>query len=457
MGLDDELTDPQCAALSLASHFAYGAAMGEIYRFATGRALPRGALSGMLFGMGVWSGSYLGLLPAFNILPPATRHPERLDDSGAPRVGRVARSTYSPFGKVPVMRQLLSRTAALATLAGGFYLARRALRPKSHYSFCNRTVLITGGARGLGLELARRLVDQGARVAICARTTDDIDRAVAELHERGGAVLGIACDMAEQEQVRSFVQTVHRMWGPIDVLINNAGIIQVGPLAAMTVEDFEQAMRVHFWGPLHAVHSVLPLMRDDQQGRIVNISSIGGKISVPHLLPYCASKFALVGFSQGLRSELQRKGIYVTTVCPGLMRTGSPRNALFKGEHRAEYAWFSIGGSLPGLTISSSSAAEQILEACRRGDAELVPGTAARAAVLLHGLIPGVSAALLSLTKQLLPKAQDSSTETYRGFESFSEWSPSVLTELTERAAAANNELGEGPVASVHDPDRATR
>src|SRR5918912_3423887 len=129
----------------------------------------------------------------------------------------------------------------------------------------------------------------------------------------------------------------------------------------MTLEDFEQAMAVHFWGPLYATLAVLPQMRARRDGRIVNISSIGGKVSVPHLVPYSASKFALAGLSDGLRAELSKENVIVTTVCPGLMRTGSPRNATFKGKHRDEYAWFSISDALPLTSMSAERAARQII------------------------------------------------------------------------------------------------
>src|SRR5205085_12580634 len=132
------------------------------------------------------------------------------------------------------------------------------------------------------------------------------------------------------------------------------------------------------------VEAVLPNMRKRRDGRIVNISSIGGKVSVPHLLPYCAGKFALVGYSEGLRAELSDDGIVVTTVCPWLMRTGSPRNATFNGHHKIEYAWFSIGGSLPLLTLSAECAARKILAACSRGDAEVVLDVPAWLAVRLQ-------------------------------------------------------------------------
>src|SRR5207302_995684 len=148
------------------------------------------------------------------------------------------------------------------------------------------------------------------------------------------------------------VDEVLDRFGRLHVLINNAGVIQVGPMEEMTLADYEDTMQTHFWAPLFTTLSVLPALRRQGEGRIVNISSIGGKIAVPHLLPYSASKFALTGFSEGLRAELLKDGIYVTTVCPGLMRTGSPRNADFKGQHRAEYAWFSISDSLPFFSMA---------------------------------------------------------------------------------------------------------
>jgi short-subunit dehydrogenase len=162
---------------------------------------------------------------------------------------------------------------------------------------------------------------------------------------------------------------------------------------------------------------------------------------VPHLVPYCASKFALVGLSEGLAAELASERIAVTTVCPGLMRTGSPRNADFKGKHRAEYAWFSISDSLPGLAISSQRAARQIVEACRRGDAEVILSLPAAAAARLHGVFPGLAARSLGLANRLLPGPGGVGTESRKGYESFSAWSPSPLTTLTEEAAVRNNEV----------------
>jgi short-subunit dehydrogenase len=225
------------------------------------------------------------------------------------------------------------------------------------------------------------------------------------------------------------------------VLVNNAGVIQVGPIELMTPEDFELAMQSHFWAPLNTILAVLPSMREKKSGRIVNISSIGGKVSVPHLVPYSASKFALVGLSKGLRAELMKDGIKVTTVCPGLMRTGSPRNADFKGKHQLEYAWFSISDALPLLTVSAENAARQIVRACKRGQAELVISVPAKMAVLFESLFPEAMSQILAAVNQLLPGAGGVGTQTRKGRESTSAWSPSWLTTLNEDAAMKNNEV----------------
>lgn len=304
--------------------------------------------------------------------------------------------------------------------------------------------MITGGSRGLGLVLARELASQGAKLAICARDADALERARAELAERGADVIAVQCDVTDQEQVETAVRTILEVHGQIDVLINNAGVIQVGPFENMTIEDFDEAMRSHFWGPLYATLAVLPEMWRRKSGRVVNISSIGGKISSPHLLPYNASKFALTGLSQGLRAELAKDGILVTTVIPGLMRTGSPPNAFFKGHHRAEYAWFSISDSLPLLSMSAEAAARKILNACRRGDAEVILSVPAKAAAGFHGLAPGLTAEILSVVNRMLPPPGGVGSRNVKGRDSASRFSPSWVTALGDAASVRNNEGAPG-------------
>jgi NAD(P)-dependent dehydrogenase (short-subunit alcohol dehydrogenase family) len=319
--------------------------------------------------------------------------------------------------------------------------ARALLRRTRSFSYNGKSVLITGASRGLGLVLARQLVDAGARVAICARQAQELEAAARELREQGGDVLSMPCDVREPAQVRDMVADILARWGTVDVLINNAGVIEVGPLEAMTLGDFQRAMDTHYWGVLHTVLAVLPAMRRRGWGRIVNIASFGGKQAVPHLLPYTASKFALVGLSHGLRTELARDGILVTTVCPGLMRTGSPRNATFKGQHRHEYAWFSIGDALPLLSLDATKAAQQILRACQRGDAEAIIGGPAKVALTFQAIAPGLMTELLSVVNRLLPAMGGIGARSARGYESESALSPSLLTRLGDQAAVQNNEM----------------
>jgi NAD(P)-dependent dehydrogenase (short-subunit alcohol dehydrogenase family) len=325
-----------------------------------------------------------------------------------------------------------------------------AVRWSRRIDFRGRVVLITGGSRGLGLVLARQFAEEGARLAICARDPDELSRAVDDLTARGADVLAVTCDVTLQEDVNRMVVEVVRRFGGIDVLVNNAGTIAVGPMETMTVADYETAMRTHFYGPLFTTLAVLPRLRErGTGGRIVNISSIGGKMAVPHLLPYCASKFALTGFSEGLRAELLKDGIYVTTVCPGLMRTGSPRNASFKGRHREEYAWFHISDALPGASISAVRAARQIVSACRHGRAEVVLSLPAKAATTLYALFPGLASEFEArLNAHVLPAPGGIGEMPALGKDSESRITRSWLTGLSRAAEEANNQGGAGARAS---------
>ena len=330
----------------------------------------------------------------------------------------------------------LGATALAATLWGN---------RRGAYDLRRRVVLITGGSRGLGLVLARQAVAEGARVAICARDEAELARARQDLLLGGGAeadVLALARDITNEAEVRTLVAEVENRLGPVDVLINNAGIILGGPLDNMDARDYEESMAIHFWAPLYAMQAVLPSMRRRAAGRIVNISSLGGKVALPHMAPYSASKFALVGLSEGFRAELRQHGIAVTTVCPGLMRTGSPGHALVKGDQPKEFAWFSIADSLPGLTMSAEQAARQIWNACRRGDGEVILSLPAKLLAAFHGLLPGTTTDILSWLNRALPATGESPAANARrtGSESESALTRSPLTALTRKAARQNNE-----------------
>ncbi|MDQ6655038.1 MAG: SDR family oxidoreductase [Verrucomicrobiota bacterium] len=343
----------------------------------------------------------------------------------------------------------MNRKPPLVALVAGIAVAGwalgRALAPKM--SFAGKVVLITGGSRGLGLVLARQVCAAGGRVVLLARDQDELQRAHDELSRAGGDVSIIACDLLDRAQIEAAVRNVVAHYGGLDVLINNAGIIEVGPLEHMTREDFERAMQLHLWAPFTLMMEAIPHLRARGGGRIVNISSIGGKIAVPHLAPYCASKFALVGLSDSMRSELTRDRIYVTTVAPGMMRTGSHVNAQFKGRHADEFAWFATANAMPGLSMNVERAAAKILEACRRGQPALTLTLAAQAAVIGNAAFPNLTAHALNLTTRLLPTATDSSGDRLQsGRESRAARNPPRwLTYLADLAISRTNEQGTSP------------
>jgi NAD(P)-dependent dehydrogenase (short-subunit alcohol dehydrogenase family) len=342
------------------------------------------------------------------------------------------------------MTEQQKRTLMLGAAGMTAVVLAQAWRRRSSYDFAGKSVVITGGSRGLGLIMARQLADAGARVALIARDDGELGRAAEDIRMRQpfAEVLTVVGDVRKRyDAERGIAQTLDR-FGRIDVLINNAGIIQVGPVDHMRLSDYEDAMSTHFWGPLYMILAALPHMRRQGEGRIVNISSIGGRVGVPHLVPYSASKFALTGLSDSLNYELARDNIAVTTVCPGLMRTGSPLNALFKGNHPQEYAWFAISDSLPLATIDAERAARQIIAACRRGDAELVITVQAKLAILARTAAPELFAAAMSFINGLLPDpAGREGDESKPGRDSESEWAPSALTAPTYKAAEENNEM----------------
>ncbi|UBV43007.1 SDR family oxidoreductase [Deinococcus taeanensis] len=284
-------------------------------------------------------------------------------------------------------------TAALGAVA-----ARRLLTPL--YDLQGRRVLITGGSRGLGLALAEEFLKRGARVTLLARTAEDLQRAQAHL-AAGERVHTVTGDVTAAADVERAVQETVRAHGGMDVLVHNAGIIQLGPLANMTEADFRLVMEVNAMAPLRLVRAALPHLRGG--GRVVIVSSLGGKVAIPHLGPYSMSKFASAGLGQALRTELAREGVTVSTVMPGLIRTGSPLNAPVKGQHSREYALFATMATLPVLSINTGEAARRIVNALVRGNAETMVGGPAWVLRMAQAVAPQLTADLLALGNRLLP------------------------------------------------------
>lgn len=342
--------------------------------------------------------------------------------------------------------KMLSRAAVLGAAAYGL---RAFLRRRRQTSLQNASVVITGGSRGLGLELARQMIEAGARVSVLARSAEELEEARSTLEgsetrgaRNGSSVLVVACDVSDPDDAASAIETVLRTCGRIDVLINNAGQIQVGPLAHMTRADFEHAMAVHFQGAVNTTMEVLPSMLAQRSGRIANISSVGGKVAVPHLAPYCASKFALVGFSDGIRAELGRYGIRVLTVVPGLMRTGSHVNAEFRGRHDREEAWFSSALELPIAALPADKAARRIIRAIERGDPALHLGFGVSSLAVANALAPGWFGEAMALAERFFPNEEASQGDVgLSGAESRSDRGVRLPTTKADQASARHNEL----------------
>jgi len=296
--------------------------------------------------------------------------------------------------------------------------AREAYRRLKLADISEQSALVTGGSRGLGFLVARELARAGCRVTICARTESQLERARLDLIKLTDEqhILAVVCDVSDRDSVERMVEEARLRFGEVDLLVNNAGIIQVGPAESMTLENFEECMNVMFWGVVHPTLAVLPTMLERGAGRIVNITSVGGKVSVPHLLPYSCAKFAATAFSEGLAAEVAQRGVAVTTIAPGVMRTGSYVNIAVRGDKVREFGWFALASSLPLITMDAERAARQIVRATRRGDTERILSTQANALARFHGLFPGTTVELMGVVNRLLPDAQriEGGTETGR-------------------------------------------
>jgi NAD(P)-dependent dehydrogenase (short-subunit alcohol dehydrogenase family) len=376
-------------AVALLAHAGYGACVGGAFALLPGRFKTQGG--GRLFGLGVWALNYCGVLPQFGLMPPA-----RKDRFGRPSSMIAAHLAYG---------------TALAAI-------ERELYPVSA-DLGGKVVVVCGGSRGLGRALAAELARRGARVAICGRAPEPVERAQRWLEGFGSPVLADVCDLRDDGQTRTFLRRVERELGPIDVLIANAATIDVGPVEALRPSDFNATMSEIFGSAMNATLTVLPAMRARGQGTIAIISSIGGKLGIPHLAAYSSAKFAQVGFAEALGAEVAKDGVRVLTVAPGLMRTGSHVHATFRGQPERELIWFGASAIAPLVSIDAGRAARHIVRAIARGERYLTFTPAAHVGTWLHDAAPNVWALIASMAGRLLPNARGSETSLigYEGTE----------------------------------------
>ncbi|MBS1813857.1 MAG: SDR family NAD(P)-dependent oxidoreductase [Acidobacteria bacterium] len=317
----------------------------------------------------------------------------------------------------------LKAAALTAGLAAGVTVGVAAyIHSSRRRSMRGKVVVITGGSRGLGLEIARQFGLAGSHLVLAARDEEELQRARVMLANEkaahnGESVETVVADVSTPEGAQKVIDAAHDRYGRIDVLVNNAGVMHVAPFVDQPTEAFEEAMRTNFFSALYMTQAVVEEMRQRGEGHIVNIASIGGKIAVPHMLPYVASKFAFVGFSEGLHAELAPDGVHVLTVCPGLMRTGSFVQAKFGGRRQEEYTWFGLSSATPGLSISARAAARKIFRSTVAGCAEITITPQAWVAARIVGVAPGKAACLAGMAnKAILPK-EGGISEPVRGAE----------------------------------------
>ena len=347
----------------------------------------------------------------------------------------------------------ISLTSKLAFVLGGAMMALRFLRGRQSVDFTGRVVVISGGSRGLGLCIAREFAKEGAQLALLARDEDELTTAKTQLAAMGARVLTVIADVTDPHDSTTAIKKVVDHFGSVDVLVNNAGIIQVGPLEHMLDSDFKAAIDLHIWAPLRLSRAALPFLKRSGQGRIVNIASVGGLMAMPHMAPYAVSKFGMVGLSDALRNELAKDKIKVTTVCPGPIRTGSHVAAKFKGQQRKEYRIFKTLAGVPGGAVNAVSMARAIVDAARYGDPQLVYPFPVFWASILYRAFPNVAGALMGLISNYLPAPTkgDAGNKTIVGAAMEAEVATSKLTEPADKAAAQFNELNGNVLAQTTD------
>jgi NAD(P)-dependent dehydrogenase (short-subunit alcohol dehydrogenase family) len=362
-----------------------------------------------------------------------------------PQLAKLAfQSSREPIPSMSIISKVTKASFSFSKVAlvlGASMIALRLLRERNAIDFRGRVVAITGGSRGLGLNLARQLAEQGAKIALIARDEKELERAKREIIALGAPVFTVACDLRDRSAAEGAIEEVVAHFGSLDAVINNAGVIQVGPLEHMLQSDFEEAVNLHLWAPLWISRAAIPHLKKSGGGRIVNIASIGGMVAMPHMAPYAASKFALVGLSDALRHELAKDGILVTTVCPGILRTGSHVMATFKGNQKAEYRIFKLMAALGGF--EAPQAANLIIDAARYGDPQLVFPAPVKAVALASQLFPNTAALVLGTANRFMPGPTDEAEgdEQLSGHDLEGALPPSIITNLADRAVGAHNEM----------------
>ena len=265
----------------------------------------------------------------------------------------------------------------------------------------NCTGIITGASSGIGKAMAVAMARKyKSRLVIGARSMDDLERTKVEVEKAGGQAAIICGDLAEDTSlIKAMADSCINSYGKIDFIVNNAGLGHPGSFMNLTPADWDRVFRVNFFAPLYLTYEVMPHFLEQKRGKIVNISSVAGKVAFPGSVCYASSKFALTGFSEGLASEVTQSGVDVLTVCPGWVRTeffeknkmSSAKNPTLIAEQK-DFKGFLMKSI---LSISAEEAVAEIIKALEKGGShELVMTAPGVLAERMKALFPGLVAAI---------------------------------------------------------------
>ncbi|CAD5976121.1 3-oxoacyl-[acyl-carrier-protein] reductase FabG [Planktothrix tepida] len=254
------------------------------------------------------------------------------------------------------------------------------------------TVLITGASQGSGKATALLFAQKGYNVILAAREPERLEAVAEEVLSLGVSTLAIPTDVTDIEQVRYLVEKALDYYETLDVLVNNAGICLTASVEHTTLEDWHLLMNTNFFGYVNLIHALLPHFLAQKQGTIVNVGSFGGKIPFPQMAAYCASKYAVVGLTESLRLEVQKKGIQVCAVHPGIINSNFMERAQFRGENELEVEQLRqrLDSALASTWVSQpEDIAQAIWNAVEKKQNEVIVGSAVLATET-YRLFPGL-------------------------------------------------------------------
>jgi len=259
-------------------------------------------------------------------------------------------------------------------------------------SFQNNVVVITGGSTGIGRATAIEFAKKNANIVLVSRNKEKLEKLEKELQKFNVSVLVCICDVSDKYQVLEMTNTVLEKYGSIDILINNAGFAIYGSVSELTIEEIQSQMETNYFGMIYCIKNFLPSMLEKKSGHIVNVASVAASFGLPGIASYCASKFAMLGFSEGLKHELSKSGVGITVVSPIMVRTNFFDHPSF--QHMPKYS---------SISLSDKTVAKAILRAANSPRLEIIIPSVVRCAIWIKNTFPYLINPILSMAfkKQL--------------------------------------------------------